>query len=36
MKIQDVAGPPGFSDISHFNRLFRRRFGEKPSAFRGG
>ena len=36
MKIQDVAWSAGFSDISHFNRLFRRRFGEKPSALRGG
>jgi AraC-like DNA-binding protein len=36
MKIKNVEWPAGFSDISHFNRLFRRRFGEKPSAFRGG
>lgn len=35
MKIQDIAWSAGFSDISHFNRLFRRRFGEKPSALRG-
>jgi AraC-like DNA-binding protein len=36
MKIQDVAWSAGFSDISHFNRLFRRRFGERPSALRAG
>jgi AraC-like DNA-binding protein len=35
-KIQDVAWSAGFSDISHFNRLFRRRFGERPSALRNG
>jgi AraC-like DNA-binding protein len=34
MNIQDVAWSAGFSDISHFNRLFRRRFGERPSALR--
>ncbi len=34
MKIQDIAWSAGFSDVSHFNRLFRRRFGEKPSALR--
>jgi AraC-like DNA-binding protein len=36
MKIQDIAWSAGFSDISHFNRMFRRRFGEKPSALRVG
>jgi AraC-like DNA-binding protein len=36
MKIQDIAWSAGFSDVSHFNRLFRRRFGEKPSALRAG
>jgi AraC-like DNA-binding protein len=35
-KIQEIAWSAGFSDISHFNRLFRHRFGEKPSALRGG
>jgi AraC-like DNA-binding protein len=35
-KIRDIAWSAGFSDISHFNRLFRRRFGEKPSALRSG
>jgi AraC-like DNA-binding protein len=35
-KIQEIAWSAGFSDVSNFNRLFRRRFGEKPSALRGG
>jgi AraC-like DNA-binding protein len=35
-RIQEIAWSAGFSDVSHFNRLFRRRFGEKPSALRGG
>ena len=33
-KIADVAGEVGFSDLSHFNRSFRRRFGETPSSRR--
>ncbi len=33
-RISDVAMQVGFSDISHFNRLFRARFGETPSAMR--
>jgi AraC-like DNA-binding protein len=32
--ISDIALQVGFSDISHFNRLFRTRFGETPSATR--
>jgi AraC-like DNA-binding protein len=32
----DIAWSAGFSDISHFNRVFRRRFGETPSSLRGG
>jgi AraC-like DNA-binding protein len=24
----------GFSDVTHFNRLFRARFGESPRAIR--
>jgi len=35
VKIIDVAYACGFTDISHFNRCFRRRFGDSPSAFRG-
>jgi transcriptional regulator GlxA family with amidase domain len=30
-----VALAAGFSDISQFNRLFRARFGDTPSAVRG-
>jgi AraC-like DNA-binding protein len=33
-RIADIALNVGFSDISHFNRLFRARFGDTPSAVR--
>jgi transcriptional regulator GlxA family with amidase domain len=33
-KIADIAFAVGFNDISHFNRVFRRRFGDVPSAIR--
>jgi AraC-like DNA-binding protein len=33
-RISDVALEAGFSDISHFNRLFRSRFGDTPSGVR--
>jgi len=33
-KISEIALAVGFSDISHFNRAFRRRFGDVPSAIR--
>lgn len=33
-RICDVAMDAGFSDITHFNRLFRARFGESPRAIR--
>jgi len=33
-RISDVAQAAGFSDISHFNRLFRSRFGETPKGVR--
>jgi AraC-like DNA-binding protein len=32
--IIDIALQAGFSDISHFNRLFRARFGDTPSGIR--
>ena len=35
-RISDIAMEAGFSDISHFNRLFRARFGDTPSGVRGG
>lgn len=35
LSIADIAFSAGFSDISHFNRLFRRRFGETPTSVRG-
>ncbi|MFN0066909.1 MAG: helix-turn-helix domain-containing protein [Limisphaerales bacterium] len=34
--IADIAAEVGFSDQSYFDRLFRRAFGQPPSAFRGG
>jgi AraC-like DNA-binding protein len=33
-RISDVALQAGFSDISHFNRLFLSRFGETPKGVR--
>jgi AraC-like DNA-binding protein len=33
-RISDIALQAGFSDISHFNRLFRSRFGGTPSDVR--
>ncbi|MGH6902403.1 MAG: helix-turn-helix domain-containing protein [Geminicoccaceae bacterium] len=32
--ISDIALEASLSDISHFNRLFRARFGDTPSALR--
>ena len=34
ISISDIALQSGFSDISYFNRLFRRRFGETPKGVR--
>jgi len=34
-RISDIALQAGFSDVSHFNRLFRSRFGDTPSGVRG-
>jgi AraC-like DNA-binding protein len=34
-RISDVAMEVGFSDVSHFNRRFRARFGDTPSGVRG-
>jgi AraC-like DNA-binding protein len=36
LTIIDIALAAGFSDVSHFNRLFRQRFGETPSGVRVG
>jgi AraC-like DNA-binding protein len=33
-RICDIAYEAGFSDLSHFNRLFRSRFGDTPSGVR--
>ncbi|MDX2201482.1 MAG: AraC family transcriptional regulator [Hyphomicrobiaceae bacterium] len=33
-QVSDIALSCGFSDVSHFNRLFRRTFGTSPTAFR--
>lgn len=32
--VADIAAQVGFSSVSHFNRLFRLRFGESPSGVR--
>jgi AraC-like DNA-binding protein len=34
-KISDIAYRCGFSDLSHFNRVFRQKYGDTPSAIRG-
>jgi AraC-like DNA-binding protein len=34
-RVSDIALEAGFSDISHFNRSFRARFGDTPSGVRG-
>ena len=34
MRIADVAFLCGFSDLSYFNRSFRKRFGETPRGYR--
>jgi len=34
VRIIDIALAAGFSDVSHFNRMFRRRFGDSPSGVR--
>ena len=34
LRIIDIALAAGFGDVSHFNRLFRRRFGDSPSGVR--
>jgi len=33
-KIADMAVEAGFTDLSYFNRAFRRAFGVTPSAMR--
>ncbi|MGN1288565.1 MAG: helix-turn-helix domain-containing protein [Bradyrhizobium sp.] len=35
-RISDIALEVGFSDVSHFNRLFRARFGDSPRGVRFG
>jgi AraC-like DNA-binding protein len=34
LAIMDIAFAVGFGDVSHFNRMFRRQFGETPSGVR--
>jgi AraC-like DNA-binding protein len=34
LTIIDIAFSAGFGDVSHFNRVFRRRFGDTPSGVR--
>lgn len=35
-KIADIAAEAGFTDLSYFNRAFRRHFGATPSDIRAG
>lgn len=35
LSIIDVACASGFGDVSHFNRMFRRRHGDTPTGVRG-
>ncbi len=32
--VSEIAAQVGFSNVSHFNRLFRNRFGDSPSGVR--
>jgi transcriptional regulator GlxA family with amidase domain len=34
--VSEIAAQAGFANVSHFNRLFRQRFGDTPSGVRGG
>lgn len=34
--VAEIATKAGFANVSHFNRLFRKRFGDTPSNMRGG
>jgi AraC-like DNA-binding protein len=36
LKVSDIALASGFSEVSYFNRCFRRRFGGSPTQYRGG
>ena len=33
-RVSEIAIDAGFSDLSHFNKCFRRRFGDAPNGFR--
>jgi AraC-like DNA-binding protein len=33
--VSDIAYACGFSEVSYFNRCFRRRFGASPTQMRG-
>ncbi|MCB1486897.1 MAG: helix-turn-helix domain-containing protein [Bauldia sp.] len=35
LRVTDIAFDSGFSDLSHFTRQFRLRFGESPTSVRG-
>lgn len=34
VRIVDIAMAVGFNDLSNFNKLFRRRYGDTPTGFR--
>lgn len=35
LSVIEIALACGFNDVSHFNRCFRRRFGDTPTSYRG-
>jgi len=35
-RVSEVAYGAGFSDISHFSKVFKKRYGKTPSAYRDG
>jgi transcriptional regulator GlxA family with amidase domain len=34
MRIGEIAAETGFNDMFHFSRIFKKRFGKSPVAYR--